>query len=297
MSNSFVFIQKLLHESVKLLRNLFLKKFKESTSSEWNDNEDSGKYFETTPDGKSILKNSKFESQKKYLIKGDSNLWDLSLLRLIFSCKPFRDEKSFKHIKVICNTRNEIFHNSRFTLSNEEFDKLWSDLSDALINLGYRKENLDKLKNKKVEITNVNDEVKRLKYIANEEFLKRNYDEAIKLYTEALKLHEISDKDLSTLYLNRSFAIYKIYTNSRTRQDDRSLLKALGDALNASYLNPQWYKPYARLGLIYSSLSDLEKAEENFELAFILSNNDEEIKNYLADVRLKSFEQSRKSSY
>lgn len=138
-----------------------------------------------------------------------------------------------------------------------------------------------------------NEEVNKIKELAKVELKKQNYDEAIKLYTSALS-HDISDDESSVIYCNRSYAHYKLFTNSESNE---ILLSALNDALNAARLNSKWYKPYARLGLIYSSLNDLVNAEKNFEIALSLSPNDEEIKNLLSNLRFQKFEQDRKANF
>ena len=241
---NFFLIQKLLMEATKLSRNIFQQTWKQKKKTEWTNDEEAGNFFNTNG-GETILK-AAHENQKAILESGNSNAWDLTIFGMIFSNKPFNSNQKSNHIKTLRDKRNEIFHNPNFNLSDKEFLKLWDEISNAMIQLGYSKLNLDKIKiefDKEKILTNISNENKAnlIKDEANKEFKKENYDEALRLYDTAITLPGLPDEVTSILYCNRSLAYLKLYQSSSNKIDQRNLMRALNEAQMACDLNQKWF--------------------------------------------------------
>ena len=296
---NFFSILRLFCEATKLIRSHFLKVWKQKKRSEWTNDEESGKFF-LSSDGLTIKQKVR-QNQLTILLSGNINAWDLSLLGLIFSNKPFNNDSKSYFIRNIRDQRNQVFHTPSFTISDEEFKTLWHEISNAMLELGYSKSDLSMLKNldEKKVTTNISNEntAKIIKEEANEELKKQNFEKAIELYSSAIPILNLSDQDYSILYSNRSLAYLKVYLASTNKLDQRNLMRALNDAQMAADLNPKWYKAYYRLGQIYKEFNNLVKSQENFKIALLLQPNDEELKNALAQVKYLYFEQLRSAHF
>jgi DNA polymerase III delta prime subunit len=154
---------------------------------------------------------------------------------LIFSSEPFKNYGKSNLVRSIRDKRNQIFHNPNFSISNEEFEFLWTEISNAMIELGYSKENLDRNKiiNTKSIMSNIltEEKAKQIKNEAYEEIKKGNFQKAIDLYSSALILTGLSENDAGIFYSNRSFGYLKLNeSNSKNKIDQRNLMRALNDA-------------------------------------------------------------------
>lgn len=293
---NFFSIQNLLSEATKLIRKYFVESWNANNKTEWTDDENAGEYFQTGI-GLSI-KRSVRPHQREILQSGNSSLWDLSLLGLIFSSEPFKNYGKSNLVRSIRDKRNQIFHNPNFSISNEEFEFLWTEISNAMIELGYSKENLDRNKiiNTKSIMSNIltDEKAKQIKNEAYEEIKKGNFQKAIDLYSSALILTGLSENDAGIFYSNRSFGYLKLNeSNSKNKIDQRNLMRALNDAQMAINLCPKWFKAYYRLGQVYKEFGDFEDSQENFKIALLLQPDDQSIKNALAAVKFTYFEQFR----
>lgn len=102
---------------------------------------------------------------------------------------------------------------------------------------------------------------------------QRQYDEAIKLYTEAI---ELNGKN-AIYYSNRAAA----YSQSNQHE------KAIEDALKAVEINPQYSKGYSRLAHAQYCLGKFEEAVKSYEKVLELDPNNSSIKQSLELAKSK----------
>ncbi|XP_034941265.1 serine/threonine-protein phosphatase 5 [Chelonus insularis] len=107
-------------------------------------------------------------------------------------------------------------------------------------------------------------EAEKLREAANEHFKSENYEKAIELYTEAIKLNP----NVATYYGNRSFAYL------RTECFGYALL----DASKAIELDRNYVKGYWRRAGAYMSLSRFKLALKDFETVMKARPNDKDAK-------------------
>jgi small glutamine-rich tetratricopeptide repeat-containing protein alpha len=113
---------------------------------------------------------------------------------------------------------------------------------------------------------------------------QRQYDEAIKLYTEAI---ELNGKN-AIYYANRAAA----YSQSNQHE------KAIEDALKAVEINPQYSKGYSRLAHAQYCLGKFEEAVKSYEKVLELDPNNASIKQSLelAKSKVSSNESSSRAN-
>jgi len=294
-SKNYFILQNFLADVNKFIRQLFLESWQKKFGSIWTDDKNAVDNMKSLKERTAIYSRIN-KDQKKYLEEGDSNQWDISLLYLLFDCLGFERKIYIQKIKDI---RNKLAHCSNMSFSDEEYDSIFEVLKSSLTSLGYSE---PQLKLKIQEIKNIfansdeekNETISLLKEQANKSFDDKDYTKAIDLYTQAISIPNKNNTQTSILYLNRSLGYLKVYEDSNEKQREKYLYKALSDSKQAGYLNPSWFKAYARLGQIYKELNDLESSIENYNNALILDPGNEEIKNALALVKHKRFEQNRR---
>ena len=103
-----------------------------------------------------------------------------------------------------------------------------------------------------------------LKELANQEFKAQNYNGAIELYTEAIKL----DDKMAIYYGNRSIAYLKT----------ECFGYALQDATKAIELDPKYVKGYYRRAAAYYALGKFKLALRDFETVMKVAPNDADAK-------------------
>ncbi|EPZ36186.1 TPR-like protein [Rozella allomycis CSF55] len=136
------------------------------------------------------------------------------------------------------------------------------------------KENIFKVFMEKREKLNLEQEelkmkkAEELKAQGNVKLSEKCYEEAIKLYTEAIGLYPKS-------------AIY--FGNSQQGKYDQ----AIEDCHQALKIDPNYTKAYSRLGLAFLQLHNYEKSVENYKKALSFDPNNENIKNALAQAESK----------
>lgn len=103
-----------------------------------------------------------------------------------------------------------------------------------------------------VKITNKNtiDEAKRLKEEGNAFYKEKKYKEAFDMYTEALLLPSLPDRERAMLHSNRSATYCALGQHG----------KAVKEADRAIKLWPSWVKPYFRKGMAFHEMGKYEKA-------------------------------------
>ena len=131
-----------------------------------------------------------------------------------------------------------------------------------------------------------------MKQSIEKEITKKNYTKAIQLYSEALAKPDLATRELSELFYGRSICYVKVYESSNMC-DDSNLYRALLDAENVCSREPSWSVGYKRTAEIYQKLGNLNKARKFYEKALALDVKNEDLKNSLAIVKMKSGEQIR----
>jgi tetratricopeptide (TPR) repeat protein len=100
---------------------------------------------------------------------------------------------------------------------------------------------------------------KELKEKGNIAFKEKNYEESIRLFSEAMKLNNLSNNDMAILYCNRSAAYFAL------GEFKKNYKKSLEDAEIASRLDPNYVKAYYRKGKALEQLGKYEKSIQGME--------------------------------
>lgn len=234
-------------KATAIIRDVFIKSWKQNFGHQWQDIEDFGKYFKENPACIKIYADVG-KHQKKLLLEANSENWDISLLNKIFNFPPFNSSKYTHPIQMLANLRNKVSHNSKMKMEITDLKEFRKKYTEAMMMLGCNKDDLNKTwdesvkKGLVVEKTIENNvEWQLIKKKGNEKFVACDYKEAIKLYNSAIILDDISDQDLAVLYSNRSLSYLKLH-NCIKSNDERNLLRALNDANRVIDLHPSWAK-------------------------------------------------------
>ena len=122
-----------------------------------------------------------------------------------------------------------------------------------------------------------------LKAIGNENFKKKNYEEALKCYNEAIQLYP---KEL-TLFLNRAGVYHEFKEYKKVIEDCQYVIENTFDFTKKG-------RAYGRMGFAYQELQDFDAAIEAFNKS-LLENKDERIKDALKNIiKLKEKVESEK---
>ncbi|CAF4550237.1 unnamed protein product, partial [Didymodactylos carnosus] len=154
----------------------------------------------------------------------------------------------------------------------------WSQLSSVLISFGDDADKIEELKLNKIgakhhegAINNLNmAEAKHLKDLGNEAHKQKHFDDALKLFSQALVLAGLSDYDQSILYLNRAATHLEKRQTSEVESATDSRYLALQDAEHARDLRQTLPKAHYRVGQACVALGDFEKAVHSFDKALAL---------------------------
>ncbi len=264
----------------------------------WNDCENDALFFSKNKNGKqikNILKGKLFQTS---LETGDSNGWDLTILGTILLSIPFKTEKTECHIQALKEIRNKMAHMPDMDVSDELFNELFGIISQSMVSIGYDESVLNSLKNtssnqsKKKLFIDENCELKNMVAQADEEFDRKKYFEAIKLYSDAINLFDLSNDELADLFFKRSLVRAQLY-NGSSKPDDKYLYRALLDAEKVVANQPQMTRGYIQNAELSFKLNLLKNSEELYNKALAIDLGNEELKNSLAFVRYKKGEQDR----
>ncbi|RUP49773.1 hypothetical protein BC936DRAFT_141527 [Jimgerdemannia flammicorona] len=117
-----------------------------------------------------------------------------------------------------------------------------------------------------------------LKAAGNRKVTDRNYPEAIKLYSEAIKLNPSN----AVYYANRAAAY--------SQQGDHD--SAIVDSLKAAEVDPKYSKAYSRAGHAYFSLGKYQEAVDAYEKGLTLDPQNPTMKKSLETAKAKLHEQA-----
>lgn len=114
---------------------------------------------------------------------------------------------------------------------------------------------------------------------------KKNYELAIKIYSDALQTKKLPIEEKGLLHSNRSYA----YLMSAMEKDDDNGAKvnsALKDANEVILIRPTWWKGYFRAGQVYKYRKEWDHAIDRFNDALALNGALVEARNYRDECRV-----------
>uniref|UniRef100_A0AC35GTX0 DZIP3-like HEPN domain-containing protein n=1 Tax=Panagrolaimus sp. PS1159 TaxID=55785 RepID=A0AC35GTX0_9BILA len=284
-------IYKLVTHCTKYLQSIFYSrwetyfKLKSNMVTQWKNNEESGKQLiQLCP---FLHKNIKNVFQT-----GIVELWDITAICHAIQAVSEQVQNSGGTTDIIVDNavadirkiRNEISHNKKAELSDDDFEILWDEIEDIIKTFGEDVQEIKKLKENLNELGQTKtaadhgSEFIRLKEAANKLFIESKYPEAIKVYNEILQLPNLLKENQAIIYSNRSIAYLKM-------EDDVSLKMAKSDAEETIKLHPCWWRGYYRLGCAEMKLSQYSDAGDNLEKALTLEPKSKEILDALSDLR------------
>ena len=288
-----------LNESNKLLRNIFLNRWKELFQNVWKDTKADALFFEQNEKGRQIKNSFQIKKFQVLIETGNSKEWDISILVTVLLSKPFLVKKNKVHIEKIREIRNKLAHLPDLALSDEMFENLFASLSHSIEALDCEESTLNSLKSKLIDQNqrvkkNYNEdlEFKNLVASAEKEFFQKNYIEALKLYSTLINSYELSNEEYSDLYYKRSLTNMFIY-NESDEKNEKQLYRSLWDAEKAIDYGPNIAKGYAQAAELHFKLNELDQAEEFYKKALAIDCGNKDLKNLLAKVRSKLGIQSR----
>ncbi|KAK9766202.1 Small glutamine-rich tetratricopeptide repeat-containing protein 2 [Basidiobolus ranarum] len=112
-----------------------------------------------------------------------------------------------------------------------------------------------------------------LKKAGNKKVSEKDYEEAIKLYSQAI---EINDNN-SVYYANRAAAYGQLGDHD----------SAIADSIRAAEIDPTYVKAYSRMGHAYFSKGSYKEAVEAYEKGLELDSNNASMKSALSTARQK----------
>ncbi|CAF4695946.1 unnamed protein product [Rotaria sp. Silwood1] len=303
-------LDRLVARSYVILRQLFKKRYSLFNSGQvWDDSSTCGSNYLSNV----IAKNKKFNLTKVQTISianGDSNEWDITTLTslLLNADRPKTLSRAqiqeLDHedllLKQLRDIRNKLAHHASKSIDDTEFSQLWTDVTNILVAFGESDCELDKLKDDSVfeartQLINEEnvEEAARLNALGTQAHKDGKLSDAIVLFTKATVLSGVLDRDRAIFYSNMSssrLALYEKQQNDisnifeiRDPRDQRYL--ALQDAKLARNLWPTWWKGHFRVGKVYATLNEHDKAVNSFERALALEPTKDEIRKALDESR------------
>jgi len=127
---------------------------------------------------------------------------------------------------------------------------------------------VNSLSNEEREKDRVRKEAEKVKLQGNEEFKKKNFDEALKLYTQA---NQLNPEEL-TYYLNLAGCYHELKDFSKVIKNCEHVVENTNDFVKKG-------KAFGRMAFAHQEMGDIDKAIEYFEKS-LLENNDKTIKDY-----------------
>lgn len=112
---------------------------------------------------------------------------------------------------------------------------------------------------------------------------EKDYEKAIKLYSDALLVNEIPDEERGILHSNRSYAY--LQSAKECGDSEKKLVLALQDGNDVIKLRPTWWKGYFRAGEVYQFKKEWNLAIDLFNEALALNPELVEAKNSRDECR------------
>jgi hypothetical protein len=148
--------------ATSLLRQIFMKRWKIINNGEdWvNSKENAHKFINGK--GKQVYRTAK-KLQKLSLESGDINKWDFTLMATVLQTIRFTGNTHRKNDDLLKNItiqnknierlsviRNKCAHSPNMSLTDEQFNELWDEMTLILVSFGDSKEELELLKNEPI---------------------------------------------------------------------------------------------------------------------------------------------------
>jgi TPR repeat protein len=295
----------LIARSYIILRQLFKTRYSLFTGGHiWDDSSTCGQNYSTNVIGKS-KKFSLTAVQKVSIANGDSNDWDLTTLTALLlntdrpknlnSVQVQQLDNENKLLIELKDIRNKLAHHKSKSIIDSEFNQLWSQIEAILAAFGDNKIELDELKASNVfdsSVQPINEEnlaeALRFSSLGAQAHKGKKHLEAITLFTKAVALPGVPNQERAILYSNMSssrLAVYKQQIDSSCMFDINSpsdqRYQALQDAKQSRNLSPTWWKGHFRVGNVYATLNEHEKAVNSFGRALALAPGNIEIQKAL----------------
>jgi TPR repeat protein len=266
-----------------------------------------------------ISKNKKIKPtalQKVSISNGNSEEWDLTTLAIILinqdrpgtlnTTQIQQLDREDKLVKQLTDIRNNLVHHVSKSIADVEFNQLWTDIATIIVAFGDDDRELDTLKDDKIfepRTQSVNEEnvkeASRLNSLATQAHKDGRFSDAISLFIKATVLPGVLDRDRAIFFSNMSstrLALYEQGSNPSNIFEIDDLLdqryRALQDAKQARNLWLTWWKAHLRVGKVYATLNEHEKAINSFEQAFALAPTNHEIQKALDESRVIHCRQS-----
>ncbi|CAF0990796.1 unnamed protein product, partial [Adineta steineri] len=303
-------LELLIARSCVILRQLFKSRYCLFYNGKiWDDSTTCAKNYSANIIAKNKTKVNLTSVQKTSVTNGNSNEWDLTTLTalLLYIDRPKtlnntqiqQLDNQDKILTELRDIRNKLAHHASKSIDDVEFNQLWSELTTLLVVLGDIDSELDKIKDDSVfdaRTQSINEgnvqEALRLNALGTQAHKVRNFSDAITFFTKATVLPGVSDHDRAVFYSNMSssrLALYESNSGSSNKieiDDPRDhRYRALQDAKQARILWSTWWKGHFRVGKVYASSNEHEKAIKSFERALALSPANVEIQNALDESR------------
>ena len=306
---NYVKLDLLIGRSYILLRELFKRRYSLFNGGRiWNDTALCGNnYFSNV-----INRNKNIHLtavQKTSIAAGDTNEWDLTTLTVLLlnverpiTLKPVQIQQidaEDRFLLQLREIRNKLAHHASKSVVDVDFEKDWTALVAILMALGDVESELDKVKDDSVfesssqSINKIN--VRAATHwnaLGTQAHKDRKLSDAIDLFTKATVLPGVANHERAVFFSNMSssrLALYEQIFTSSSRADINGAsdqrYRALQDAKQARILWPTWWKGHFRVGKVYATLNENDKAITSFERALALAPTNDEIKNALVDAR------------
>ena len=219
------------------------------------------------------------KTQKHIISTGRISAFDISLMRVLLVESDLKNSisaESLASIKKLADLRNQIVHYSE--IDNENFERIWNELKDELVNnFGGDKNLIQAYKNTVNNIEVFDQEGYRISVQFNEKgndlFKQKLFSEAIEIYSKALE-NTVPDSLKAKIYSNLSVCYLNLaIERGKTILNDNLIKQSINCAKLSKNILPKWFRVYDRLGSIYQTCAVYDKATRYFEIALIIDAN------------------------
>jgi hypothetical protein len=143
--DNWIRISTLLNRVCNVFQRLFEERYVRSTGNNWQDGaQNAAKFLK----GEGVSLQTLTRTQEEVLKEGILQDWDISLLYAILTkaewngfTPKMKEENGY--ILKLKNIRNDVVHNGKMDLSNEEFERIWKEVLELMAKLGGKVDDVD----------------------------------------------------------------------------------------------------------------------------------------------------------